>query len=144
MIDDDSIQNEKFRILEEGEVSRIQEKCSELPECDSVISVGMGGSIRGSVCITDILGDVRHFVANSPEKNRLDSIIERCESPILHLSSKSGETVETICCYNYLKENFNLSNRTVVTTSEDSELAAYAKKNDMVLCQLLHPTSLTA
>lgn len=93
----------------------------------------MGGSVRGAVAITDILGDVRHFVANNPEKSRLDLIIERCESPILHLSSKSGETVETISCYNYLKENFNLSNRTVVTTSEGSELATYANKNDMVL-----------
>ena len=129
-----SSENENYRVLQKTEIKGISEKCDELPSYDSVITIGMGGSVRGSKAVTSLLGSRDHYVARHPEYSEMDSIISRVDNPILHLSSKSGRTVETIAMFNYLFEKLDTdTEEVVVTTHEDSELATFAKERDFTL-----------
>lgn len=127
-------ENENYRVLQEKEIEEVSEVCTELPSYDSVITIGMGGSIRGSKAVTSILGSTNHYVACHPELSEMNRIIKEVSSPILHLSSKSGKTVETIAMFNYLSNKLDIEdNRVVVTTGEGSKLAELAKEEGFTL-----------
>lgn len=124
----------RYRIMREEEIDGMEKTLDELPEYDSVISVGLGGSVRGAEAITDALGEDSHYVLNSPEPKRIDSVIGNVENPILHLSSKSGETVETIAMYNYISDRVS-EDRTVVTTQRSSRLADFCSDKEITLLE---------
>lgn len=123
-----------YRIITQEEIYEMKTILDQLPEYESVISVGLGGSVRGAEAITDALGINSHYVIDNPDPERINSVIDNVRRPILHLSSKSGETVETIAIYNHISDRIS-EDRTVVTTQRSSRLAEFCSNKEMTLLE---------
>ncbi len=119
------------------EISRV---CEPVSDCQSIVTVGIGGSALGAKTITSALGDgsIDHYVLDNvdPEHNR--RILESLDlsETTVHVVSRSGTTAETLANFLVVRDameraGVGWTERTIVTTGDDGPLRELAQSEGL-------------
>jgi glucose-6-phosphate isomerase len=127
-----------LNLPQETDAEAIERAVAPLENCESVLTVGIGGSALGAATIAEALGLSGAFVLDNVDpawvRETLDGL-ELAETAV-HVVSRSGTTAETLANFLIVREAFedagvDWTERTIVTTGEEGPLRTLADRHDL-------------
>lgn len=118
----------------------IREACEPFVDCETVLTVGIGGSALGAKTITEALGTdaVEHHVLDNVDPDHIRSLLNSLSlaETAVHVVSRSGTTAETLA--NFLvvrdameRDGVDWADQTIVTTGPDGPLHHLAENHGL-------------
>ncbi|WP_330632598.1 glucose-6-phosphate isomerase [Halocatena halophila] len=131
-----------YRSLALGERTdpdRIASAVEPLTDCETVLTVGIGGSALGSATVTSALGvGENNPVCDNVDPQHLSSLLSSLswDRTAVHVVSQSGTTAETLSNFLVVRDamadaGVDWTEHTIVTTGVDGPLRALVDRHDL-------------
>ena len=138
--DDEEFGFAALNLPETADPDAIQRACDSLSDCESVLTVGIGGSALGAVTITSTLegGDTDHYVMDNVDPRHTQSRLDALDlsETAVHVVSRSGTTAETLANFLVVRDAMedaavDWTEQTIVTTGDEGPLRSLAETHDL-------------
>ena len=125
---------------ERTDTEAIRAAVEGLPESETVLTVGIGGSALGAATISTALGtdEGDHYVLDNVDPEHTTTVLEEIplDATAVHVVSRSGTTAETLANFLIVREamtdvGVDWTDRTIVTTGESGPLRDLAETEDL-------------
>ena len=121
------------------DVAGIEAAVNSLPKPESILLVGIGGSALGAATVADAIdSDVALYPIDNVDPAALESVLEAVdlEQTVVHVVSRSGETIETIANLVAVQSamadaDVDWTERTLVTTGPEGRLRELAEDHSL-------------
>ncbi|WP_331234899.1 glucose-6-phosphate isomerase [Natronorarus salvus] len=121
------------------DTDEIRAAVAPLSECETLVTVGIGGSALGAATLCDALSpEFDSVVLDNVDPDHTRRVLSTLdlERTAMHVVSRSGTTAETLATFLVLREAFERADvdwaeRTLVTTGSEGNLRALADRRDL-------------
>jgi glucose-6-phosphate isomerase len=135
--------NEEFgyaalNLPQRTDAGAIERAVAPLEDCESVLTIGIGGSALGAATISEALGLTGTHVLDNVDPAWVRETLAGLDlaGTAVHVVSRSGTTAETLANFLIVREAFegagvDWTERTIVTTGERGPLRTLADRHDL-------------